>query len=74
MELEPKALEARDLERADHELPRAVVLDVEERVADRDRHLVAQLSGAQSVRVDQDVASHGGTLACTTSFPGWPTR
>ena len=62
MELEAEAFEARSLERAHDQVADAVVLGIEEGVADRDRHLVTQLRGAQRVRVDQDVR-HGGTLA-----------
>ena len=48
-------LEPRRLERARVDAPRPVLLDVDERIADQDRHLVPELGGADRVGVDQDV-------------------
>ena len=48
----------RDLHRADRDVPDAVLLDVEERVRDAERHLVAQLGRAKCVCIDEDVG-HG---------------
>jgi hypothetical protein len=50
--------QARNLERADVDGARPVPLEVDERVRHRDRHLVAQLGGADGVSEDEDVR-HG---------------
>jgi hypothetical protein len=56
MELEaPERGEPRDLHRADLDVPRTARLDVEERIRDADRHLVAQLREAIGVAVEEDV-------------------
>ncbi len=55
-------LEARDLERADHDVAVAVALDVEERVADPDRQLVAQLRRALRRVPDEDVRHRDGIV------------
>ena len=44
-----------ELERGEHNVARAVLLDVEERIGDPDRHLVAKLGGAAGVAEDQNV-------------------
>jgi hypothetical protein len=43
MQFETKPLQARRLEGADRQMALAVVLDVEERIADSERHLVPKL-------------------------------
>src|SRR5439155_11185084 len=72
VELEAEPVEAGGLERAHDDVSDTVMLRVQEGVADRDRHLVAKLRGAQGVGVDQDVR-HRGTLTRPTSFQEWPT-
>jgi len=49
------ALNALDLEGRDHDVALAAVLEVEERIRDRDGHLMAHLRGAQGVGPDQDI-------------------
>ena len=56
LELAAELLDPTDLERADDDVPPPPDLGVEERIADRDRHLVAQLGRAHRVADDQDVA------------------
>jgi hypothetical protein len=46
-------LDALDLEGGDHHVPLAVSLEVEERIRDHDRHLVAHLRRAERVGPDQ---------------------
>ena len=56
MQLEETELgEARDLHCADRDVLHAVLLRVEERIGDADRHLVAELRRAVAVGVHQDV-------------------
>ena len=51
-------LDARPLEVGDHDVPPPVLLGVQERIAERERHLVPELGVADGVSVDQHVG-HG---------------
>ena len=54
------ALYALDLERRDHDVALACMLEVEECIGDRHGDLVAHLRGANGVRPDQDICHGGG--------------
>ena len=53
-------LHALDLEGRDHHMALAGMLEVEERIRDRDRDLVAHLGRAQGVAPDHDIGHGAG--------------
>ena len=64
MQLEvPQPVQQRGLHRADHDVAGPVRLDVQERVADGPRHLVAQLRRADRVGEDDDVGQGRATVS-----------